>query len=74
MHGMIGLAAYICVAAVKIRRRARKVNLSDENNNNNNNSNKQTFQNVQLTDYCHKGARGNYTGTVWNKAVFSYCL
>ena len=23
---------------------------------------------------CHKGARDNYTGTVWNKAVFSNCL
>jgi len=38
---------------------------------NNNNNNKQAFQNAQLTDNCHKGARSNYTGTVWNKAVFS---
>jgi len=30
---------------------------------NNNNNNKQTFQNTQQTN-CHKGARGNYTGTV----------
>ena len=40
-----------------------------------NSNNKQAFQNAQLTDWdCHKGARGNYTETVWNKAVFSYCL
>ena len=38
---------------------------------NNNNNNKQEFQNAQLTDDCHKGARSNYTGTVWNKAVFN---
>jgi len=38
----------------------------------NNNNNKQAFQNAQLTLQinCHKGARSNYTGTVWNKAVF----
>jgi len=34
-------------------------------------NNKQTFQNAQLAD---KGACGNYTGTMWNKAVFSNCL
>jgi len=39
------------------------------NSNNNNNNNKQTFRNAKLTEDCHKGARGNETEAVRNRAV-----
>jgi len=37
----------------------------------NNNNNKLSCRNAQLTEDCHKGARGNYSETVYNRAVFN---